>query len=293
MPLDNYLEYLQTEKRTSPHTVTAYQADLFAFQDYLITEFEEETLDNVTPMFVRSWMAALMESGVSARSVNRKLSSLRGYFKFELRSGARTSNPCKLINGPKTKKRLPAFVEEKAVNNIDFHNRENSNKFEQTRDYLIFELLYATGMRQAELLSLKHNDIDSAQYQLKVTGKRNKERIIPISENLIELIEYFKDLKDQNGFNSNYLIITNSGKKAYPKLVYRSINSTLSSITTMDKKSPHILRHTFATHILNNGADLNAVKELLGHANLSATQVYTHNTFEKLKIIYKQAHPRA
>lgn len=293
MALNNYLQYLESEKRTSPHTITAYKADIESFQSFLEEEFDQPELIAATPQMLRSWMASLIETNMVSRSVNRKLSSLRGFYKFEIKDGNLDKNPCKHILGPKMSKRLPSFVEEKAINNLNILVKENENTFEQSRDFLIFEILYATGMRQAELLGLKYTDIDITQNQVRVLGKRNKERLIPVSDNLIALIIEFQNLKSNLGLNSDFIIITNSGKKAYPKLIYRSINSTLSTITTMDKKSPHVLRHTFATHVLNNGADLNAVKELLGHANLSATQIYTHNTFEKLKNIYKQAHPRA
>ena len=293
MALSNYLQYLESEKRTSPHTITAYKADIESFRSFLDEEFDQPKLIEASPQMVRSWMACLIESNKVPRSVNRKLSSLRGFYKFEIKAGNLDKNPCKHILGPKMSKRLPSFVEEKAINNLNISDKENESTFEQSRDFLIFELLYATGMRQAELIGLKYIDVDVSQKQLRVLGKRNKERLIPVSSNLVELIDEFQHLKSNLGLNSDFIIITNSGKKAYPKLVYRSINSTLSTITTMDKKSPHVLRHTFATHVLNNGADLNAVKELLGHANLSATQIYTHNTFEKLKNIYKQAHPRA
>ena len=293
MALNNYLQYLESEKRNSPHTITAYKADIESFQSFLEEEFDQPELIAATPQMLRSWMASLIETNMVSRSVNRKLSSLRGFYKFEIKNGNLDKNPCKHILGPKMSKRLPSFVEEKAINNLNILVKENENTFEQSRDFLIFEILYATGMRQAELLGLKHTDIDVTQNQVRVLGKRNKERLIPVSNNLIALITEFQNLKSNLGLNSDFIIITNSGKKAYPKLIYRSINSTLSTITTMDKKSPHVLRHTFATHVLNNGADLNAVKELLGHANLSATQIYTHNTFEKLKNIYKQAHPRA
>lgn len=291
MAISDYLQYLQTEKRASAHTITAYIKDVESFQSFIKEEFDLSELFDVNNQIVRSWLASLIEAGVTARSVNRKLSSLRGYYKFEIKSGNLSTNPAKNVTGPKTKKRLPEFVEQKSIEQYGGHSEELS--FEQQRDYLIFELLYATGMRQAELLGLKHSDLDQSQQSIRVLGKRNKERIIPVSKTIIELISQFKSVKDELGINSEFVIITNSGKKAYPKLVYRSINSTLSSLTTLDKKSPHVLRHSFATHVLNNGADLNAVKELLGHANLSATQVYTHNTFEKLKNIYKQAHPRA
>ncbi|MAZ38450.1 MAG: integrase [Crocinitomicaceae bacterium] len=293
MALDNYLQYLTTEKRISPHTIVAYTADIKSFQIFLIEEFDQHLLNEASPQMVRSWMASLIESNVLPRSVNRKLSSLRGFYKFEIKDGNLDKNPCKHILGPKMSKRLPEFVEEKAIESLSNSNSEKESSFEQSRDFLIFELLYATGMRQAELIGLKHTDIDASQCQLRVLGKRNKERLIPISNNLISLVAEFQHLKQDLGLKSEFIIITNSGKKSYPKLIYRSINSTLSTVTTMDKKSPHVLRHTFATHVLNNGADLNAVKELLGHANLSATQIYTHNTFEKLKNIYKQAHPRA
>ncbi len=289
--VQEYIQYLKTEKRASDYTVAAYTKDIESYAVFLTDEYEITDLTESTAQTVRSWLASLMESGVGARTVNRKLSSIRGYFKFKLKTGDIHHNPVKNITGPKTNKRLPEFVDEKTL--YLYSGKEQSQTFQTHRDFLIFELLYATGMRLAELINLKNSDIDKGQNQIRVLGKRNKERLIPVTNNVLKLVSDFESIKREAGIESAFIITTNSGKKAYPKLVYRSINSTLSTITTLDKKSPHILRHTFATHILNNGADLNAVKELLGHANLSATQVYTHNTFEKLKTIYKQAHPRA
>ena len=292
MPKDLFLQFLQTEKRVSVHTITAYQKDIQDFIDFLADEYEEIDLTKVNHSMVRTWLVHLVQSGLSSRSVNRKLSALKSFFKFLLQNEEVNMNPLAKMTAPKIEKRLPEFVEEKKMKILTSELSEDS--FEALRNKLILELLYSTGIRLSELIGLKIKDIDKARMSIKVYGKRNKERIIPISNKLLELIDRYINERTLIADNkSDCLIVTDKGLEAYPNLIYRSINSSLSIISTQKKKSPHVMRHTFATHLLNNGADLNAVKELLGHSNLSATQVYTHNTFEKLKNIYKQAHPRA
>jgi integrase/recombinase XerC len=236
-----------------------------------------------------------MEGKNSARTVNRKITTLKSYFKFLIREGTVTENPMNRVVAPKTSKRLPVFVEQESMNDL-FDKIEFGEGYPGVRDRMIMELFYATGMRLSELVNLKDEDLDLYKNVLKVTGKRNKQRIIPFSGNLSGLLKGYLELKGKTfpaDEQNTHLFVTNKGEKLYPKLVYRMVHHYLNLVTTISKRSPHVIRHTFATHMLNNGADLNAIKEILGHANLAATQVYTHNTIEKLKSIYKQAHPRA
>ena len=292
MLLDQFLKYLQLEKRYSPHTVKAYQIDLTQFQDYL-EESYESVLQKVKHPMVRSWLAEMLDYGISPRSVNRKITALKSFYKFLLKEEKIKEDPTIKVVPPKMSKKLPVFVEEdqmrKLLDELDF-----TGGYAGVRDKLMIELFYSTGIRQAELIHLKINDIDLSSNVIKVLGKRNKERLIPLTLELRKKIEIYLKLRAELPVkDSSYLLLTNKGKKLYPNLVYRQVNHYLSQVTSLDKKSPHVLRHTFATHMLNNGADLNSIKELLGHANLSATQVYTHNTIDKLKKVYNQAHPRA
>ena len=292
MDQKSFLQYLRFEKRFSPHTVLAYQNDLQQFFAYLKNLYETEDLLSVTHSMVRSWIVDLMEKEISPRSINRKLTTLKTFYKFLLRQGMVLTNPMLKVQAPKTSKRLPVFVDEKKMELL-FNEKNFGEGFEATRDRLMLEIFYATGMRLSELIGLEDASIDIYECQVKVLGKRNKERIIPFTKKLKETIEVYLKSRQEIVKNSPSFFVTDKGKKLYPKLVYRIVIYRLGSVTTLDKKSPHILRHTFATHMLNNGADINSVKELLGHASLSATQVYTHNTIEKLKQVYKQAHPRA
>lgn len=242
---------------------------------------------------IREWIVYLMENNISARSINRKISTLKSFFKFLHREGHITKNPLLKISSPKNQKKLPSFVEKNKMDLL-LDKIEFANDFEGVRDSLIIEILYLTGIRLSELINIKLTDVDFGEKAIKVLGKRNKERLVPITNELINSINYYIKHRNQlKHIENNYLLLTQKGEKVYPKLIYRIVNRYLELVTTIEKKSPHVLRHTFATHMLNNGADLNAIKEILGHANLSATEVYTHNTFEKLKSIYKQAHPRA
>ena len=286
---DGFIQYLQFEKRFSNHTLAAYANDLIQFIAYLEKTYEIKSMEEVNHTLVRSWIVSLMESKLSPRSVNRKITTLKSFYKYMLRQGKITENPMLKILSPKTSKRLPVFVEKEKMDMlldvVDF-----GEDVEGQRNKLIIEVFYATGIRLSELINLKQADIDFHQCQLKVLGKRNKERIIPFNKEIKATIEsYIKSKKD---LPNEFLFETKKGKRLAEETVYGVVRSYLSLVTTIDKKSPHVLRHTFATHMLNNGADLNAIKELLGHANLSATQVYTHNTVEKLKSIHKQAHPK-
>jgi integrase/recombinase XerC len=295
MRYERFLDYITFEKRYSPNTVMSYTTDLEQFFTYLEENYQVGDIRSVTHPMIRSWMVQLLESGVSARSVNRKITTLKSYYRFLLRERIVEDDPMGKITSPKTAKRLPVFVDyagmERLFDKVDF-----GDGFEGVRDRLILEILYATGMRLSELIGLKLPDVDLYQGNLKVTGKRNKQRIIPFTKRLGVQIESYLPERSKavsHGPGCDHLFITGKGSKLYPRMVYRIVHECLGKVTTASRRSPHVIRHTFATHMLNNGADLNVIKEILGHANLSATQVYTHNTIEKLKSIYKQAHPRA
>ena len=293
MFIDRFIRYLQFEKRFSPHTVTAYKNDLDQFSQYIVA-FQTELL-NVTHQHVRTWIVSLMDDGIEARTINRKISSLRSFYKFLQREDLIGNSPMIYVRAPKIPKRLPIVITEQKMDILLDAQDVFSNDFQGIRDRLIIELLYGTGMRLSELVNLSDHDINRYEQQIKVLGKRNKERIIPISKPLAKLVGDYQLQKLNQNFDtkSSALIVTNQGNKVYAKFIYRTVNLVLSFISTHDKKSPHILRHSFATSLLNRGADLNAIKELLGHSSLAATQVYTHNSVEKLKSIYKQAHPKA
>jgi len=286
---EDFKKYIQFEKRFSTHTVVAYQNDLLQFSDYLSQAYKISNIAEVNHLIIRSWIVDLMNQKITPRSVNRKITTLKTFYKFLLRQKIVAENPMLKIQSPKTSKRLPVFVEKEKMD-VLLDNVEFGEDFSGQRNKLIIELFYSTGMRLSELINLKTADIDLYSNTLKVLGKRNKERIIPFSAELKKQIEKYMALKVDT--TNEYLLSRESGKKLYEKFVYTIVKTYLSQVTTIDKKSPHVLRHTFATHMLNNGADLNAIKDLLGHANLSATQVYTHNTVEKLKNIHKQAHPK-
>ncbi len=292
MELKSFLQYIKFEKRFSAHTVIAYENDLTQFLNYQKSIYETDDPSGITHSMVRSWIVDLMEKEISPRSVNRKLTAVKSFYKFLLRQGKVKSNPMLKIQAPKTSKRLPVFVDESKMKLL-FSGDNFGEGFEAIRDRLMLELFYATGMRLSELIGLQDSSIDVYECQVKVFGKRNKERIIPFTKKLKQLIDDYLTARGEIIKKAPAFFVTDKGKKLYPKFVYRVVTLRLGTVTTLDKKSPHILRHTFATHMLNNGADIDSVKELLGHANLSATQVYTHNTIEKLKQVYKQAHPRA
>ena len=289
MSKNKFIIYLSSEKRFSEHTVKSYTTDLKQFTTFLADEFQiTDDIDEVRFQIIRTWIASLLEKGVNPRSVNRKISTLKSYFKFLIREGVIVENPMMKVVAPKSKKRLPVFIEEYQIESL-LNEVQFEGGFIGERNKLIIELFYVTGIRLSELINIKISDIDFQNQLIKVLGKRNKERLIPLSSSVLVGLSNFIEKNQQNQF-----LFTNlDGKKLYTKLVYRLVNKCIGEISSVNKKSPHILRHTFATHMLNNGADINAIKELLGHANLSATQVYTHNTIEKLKTVYKQAHPRA
>lgn len=293
MFIEQFIQYLKFEKRFSPLTVTAYQKDLNQFLVFIAVP--ESELLNITHQQVRSWMVELMDHGNEAKTVNRKVSSLRSFYKFLQRNEMILINPMTQVRAPKIPKRLPVVITEQKMDTLLDGGFDFSDDFAGLRDRLIIELLYGTGIRLAELVGLRDDDIDAYEQQIRVLGKRNKQRIIPVHASLAKLITDYKFQKLSQGFDnkSSTLIVTDKGRDVYPKFIYRTVKTVLSTISTHDKKSPHILRHSFATSLLNRGADLNAIKELLGHSSLAATQVYTHNSVEKLKSIYKQAHPKA
>ena len=290
--ISDFCDYISHQKRYSPHTVTAYKKDLEQFNQFLLSDFQIDSFKEVHSSIIRSWIVHLIENGVSTRSINRKISTLKSFYKYLLKNNEIDKSPLLKVVTPKTSKRLPVFVGESEMSNL-FDEIKFKNDYEGIRDKLILELLYATGIRLIELVNLKINSINNSNSSIKVIGKRNKERIIPFGYKLKTNISNYLRARESISSTETHLFLTKNGKKIYPKLVYRLVNHYLGMVTTVSKKSPHVLRHTFATHMLNNGADLNSIKEILGHANLSATQVYTHNTIEKLKNIHKQAHPKA
>lgn len=286
--LDNFIDFLSAQKRFSEHTAIAYRKDLEQFLEF--ADISNQTdLKEVNGRLIRGWMVELMEKDYVPQSVNRKLSTLRTYFKWLKKEEIISDNPMKLIRGPKNAKRLPTFVQKKELTESKLDQLFDDD-FEGQRDRLMFELFYQTGIRLNELIHLRDVSVNSSQ--IKVLGKRNKERIIPISKELANRVNSYRSARREIADPSDFLLVLKTGKKLYPKFVYRKINNYLSLATDMKKRSPHVLRHTFATHMLNNGAGLEVLKELLGHANLSATQVYTHNSFAELTAIYSQSHPR-
>jgi integrase/recombinase XerC len=288
--LNSFIEYLSNEKKCSAHTIRAYQDDLLAFKKFLLINFEKQNIEKSNFQEIRSWIAELSNKKIANKSINRKLSSLRGFFKFCLRINAIKASPIQEMKSLKTPKNLntPFSVDDvkKVIDALEV------NDFESSRQKLIIELLYATGIRRAELITLKEKDIDLKNFQLKVQGKRNKERIIPLHRRIIESIKIYNTYKRELGLNNEYLLVTEKNNQAYPGLIYSIVNDMFSYYTTKSKTSPHILRHSFATHLLNNGSDMNAVKELLGHESLSSTEIYTHNSIEQLKKSYGENHPR-
>ncbi|HMT27773.1 MAG TPA: tyrosine-type recombinase/integrase [Bacteroidia bacterium] len=296
MSLKRFLSHLQYEKRYSVNTLTAYETDLKQFFDYLKKEYDTEDIPSITHFFIRSWIVSLIDAKISPRSVNRKITSLKSFFRFQQREKLLDSNPMLKIQSPKVGKKLPAFIDV-AKMDLLFTEIQFEEGFRGIRDKVILELFYGTGMRLSELVNLVETDINFSNQHIKVLGKRNKERIIPLSGNMIMALKQYLTERtvfiNENNSSTKALFLDNRCNKIYTKFVYRLVKKYLGQVTTGDKKNPHVLRHTFATHMLNNGAEINAVKEILGHSSLAATQVYTHNTIEKLKNIYKQAHPKA
>jgi integrase/recombinase XerC len=291
---DFFLSFLKFQKRVSPHTLRAYHDDLSGFETFLKAHYEKNAIQ-AGYKEVRHWMSYLAEQGLSPSSINRKMATLRAFYKFMLAEGQIITNPMQKMRAVKMRKRLPVFVREDVMSQAQTYQELFPDGFEGIRDRLVLELLYGTGMRLAELINLKNNDINLYAGVITVIGKRNKQRLVPISKYFQKIIEEYHSAKKKEFLllEHDSLVVTNKGEPAYPVFIQRIIKKYLNLMGHNEKASPHVLRHTFATHLLNNGADINAVKELLGHASLAATQVYTHNTFEKLKKIHKQAHPKA
>lgn len=290
---DRFIRFLTFEKRYSPHTIKAYELELKVFHDFL--EAEDVPFEEVDHKLMRYYFSVLRERGKEATSVNRAISTMRSFYKFLQREQLVEKNPVRLIQALKTPKRLPVVVEKEKMNQLLDQMDAEANDFESRRDFVIMELLFGTGIRLSELLQIKESDIDFYNKKILILGKRNKERFVPLHFTLIDELKKYLELKklELKENNSPHLVVTKEGKPGYPVLIYKIVNKYLGMITSQKKRSPHVLRHSFATSLLDNGADLNAIKELLGHAGLAATQVYTHNSAERLKSIYKQAHPRA
>ncbi len=287
-----FLSYLQFEKRYSLHTITAYSNDLVQFFDFIETQYDKVQLEQITGSMVRSWLAGMKETEMTGKSLNRKISSLKSFFKYQIRQERLVKSPMETVISPKITKRLPAFVAEQDMEQL-LANLSFAEGWKGYTEKMVIQLFYATGMRLSELILCKETQLDISKSVIKVLGKGNKERILPISKNLAqELANYISEKPDVAKGNP-HIFVTEKGKSLQARAVYSFVKFYLSQVTTLQKKSPHVLRHSFATHLMNNGADLNAVKELLGHASLAATQVYTHNTIEKLKEVFAKAHPKA
>lgn len=293
--LTPYLAYLRYEKRSSEHTVVSYQNDIVQFTDFMQDTNSSVDLLAVTPDKIRAWVIHLAEANITSRSINRKLSALRSFYHYHTRIGNISNSPMDTISAPKLSKRLPCFLEENETEKL-FGPDLFSDTYQGWRDRTIIELFYATGIRISELINLTFDKVNLYDNTIKVLGKRNKEREIPFGntfKNCYQSYVNFYDEKFNGHTKSSYIFVTDKANKVYPKFVYSIVRKYLDMVTAIDKRSPHVLRHTFATHLLNRGADINAIKEILGHSSLSATQVYTHNSIEKLKSIYQTAHPRA
>ncbi|MEQ9229552.1 MAG: tyrosine-type recombinase/integrase [Cyclobacteriaceae bacterium] len=290
--VESFIKYLQFEKRFSPHTLTAYTHDLKQLSQFLIETFEIVKMEEAQHSHLRSWVVHLMDSGLTPRSVNRKIVSIKSFFKFLQRREQIETNPASRLKSLRVPKDLPNFVKEAEMDNL-LDQFTFPDDFSGQRDKLLINLLYATGIRLSELIRITKESINHYEGTVKVLGKRNKERIIPLHQEVLEQIRIYISLRAEINPVSSKLLITDSGNDLYPQFVYSTVKKYLSQVTTLSKTSPHVLRHTFATHLLNKGADLNAVKDLLGHASLASTQVYTHNSIEKLKAVFDQAHPKA
>ncbi|MDR7129912.1 integrase/recombinase XerC [Algoriphagus sp. 4150] len=293
--IDSFINYLEFEKKASPHTVDAYRRDLRQFEEFVGLSFELNEISRAEHPELRAWVIDLVDSGLSTTSVNRKIATLRSYYKFLLRSRIISKDPTYKLKGLKNPKKLPEFVQESAIESV-LNESVYEPTFEGQRDKMVMEFLYLTGVRLSELIGLQWSDINLIEDSVKVLGKRKKERIIPITKGLKQNILLYKKVFEERFSKvgqSEYFIVSNQQKQSYPMMIFRIVRHYLDLFAQTSKRSPHVLRHTFATHLLNKGADLNAVKDLLGHANLAATQVYTHNSMEKLKAVFEQAHPKA
>ncbi len=294
MFIEPFLTYLAHEKRYSLHTINSYKTDLLQFDCFMQDTFELDVKDVIYD-HVRNYIAYLMEDHIGANSIGRKLSALRSFYKFLRRRDIIQVNPMSLVKAPKVAKQLPVFIDDKKMDELLDSTEFFDEGFPSVRDKMVIEIFFGAGIRLAELIALKDTDLNIYECTLKVLGKGKKERIIPIAKPLVNQLEMYISLKSAQNFNNKtaQLFVTDKGANVYPKLIYNIVHRYLTYVSTQDKKSPHVLRHSYATSLLNRGADINAIKELLGHSSLAATQVYTHNSIERLKLIYKQAHPKA
>lgn len=293
-PIQEFLNYLTFQKRYSKHTILSYHTDLTSFFEFIFLEYKIDNVKEVITPIVRTWLASLKENKASSKTINRKISSLKSFFKYQLRINAIETNPVSVISTLKVSRRLPSFIDQKEVSNL-LENDFFPDTFEGKTIYLVIELLYQTGIRRSELINLKEKHIDKYSNTIKVLGKGNKERLIPVNKQLLTDMEEY--ISEKNSIfpqsEEGVLLVNKKGKQLDPKYVYNNVKSNLGKVTTNKAKGPHILRHSFATHLTNNGAQINAIKELLGHSSLAATQIYTHNTIEKLKEVHKLAHPKS
>ena len=295
LEIQSFIDYLKFEKRYSAYTIRSYHDDLVQFFNFLDVQFGANKIKEISQSFVRSWLASLKDDDITARTINRKISTLKSFFKFQLKNGIIENTPMFNIVAPKISKRLPVFIKEKDLADLTKVLNNNTEDWDSLNTKMLITVFYSTGMRLSELINMKEKQVDFSKKQLKILGKGNKERIIPAGEDLLLAIRgYMNEKRKVFEKTDDSLLVNAKGKKLYPKYAYNLVRGILTEeVKTLDKKSPHVLRHTFATHLMNNGANLDAVKELLGHASLASTQVYTHNTIEKLKNVYKKAHPKA
>ncbi len=288
-----FVKYLKFERNYSIHTVRSYQNDLTQYAQYLITHLDLPDILKASHVHVRSWIVHLMKGNYTTKSINRKLSTLKSFYKFCMKLSLISNNPATKVSGPKMSKRLPQVIKTRDMEQL-INLIEEEGSFEALRDLMMINLLYQTGIRRDELINLKKEDINLSRSTIKVLGKGNKERLIPISPKLSRLIlKYANEKKSRFDEENDFFLVSNKGSKMYPKFVYNTVCSWIGKVSTVTKRSPHVLRHSFATHLADNGAELNAIKELLGHASLAATEIYMHNTIERLKDVYGKAHPRA
>ena len=292
--IQSFLDYLKFEKRYSPHTIISYQTDIVAFFIYLQEIYGKLLLTEIKPDFIKSWLADMKVKKLTSRSIARKISTLRSFFKYHLKRGVITVIPTTNLISPKISRRLPVFLKESETKQVLETLNNSTEDWKTLNARMLITLFYATGMRVSELINLKEKQLDTGRSHIRVLGKGNKERLIPISKEVLNSIFEYQELKKKT-FESpeDFLLVSEKGKKMYAKYAWLLVNKYLGQVSSLDKKSPHVLRHTFATHLMNNGAELNAVKELLGHSSLASTQVYTHNTIEKLKDVHKKAHPKS
>ena len=290
--IQRFLDYLKFQKRYSPHTISGYQKDLTDFFDYADEQYNTG-ISQISAAIVRSWLASLKEKKISSKSINRKISTLKTFFKYQLKGGQIEVSPMATIISLKVNKRLPSYIEEKDIE-VLFNHVEFPDNWSGKTNRLLFQVFYQTGIRVSELVNLKTSQVDTSNSNIKVLGKGNKERVIPVNDDLVKQLSVYIQLKKAiPNADQEFIFINERGKKLYSRHVYNVVRQYLSLVTSNERKSPHILRHSFATHLTNNGADINAVKELLGHSSLAATQVYTHNSIEKLKDVHKKAHPKS